>query len=180
MRFCSILAFILAFTLLSTTACKKQQFDEAKLVSMIRDEMLGPKNIKTTSVTCPKDREVKVNDKFTCEAKVASGETLTFDITVKDADGSIEANLQGEIIDPTKIASTIAPKFEMPASTTATCDRVVSKGSTPFTCELVAGSVHRTFEIKPRDGGFEFNEIGKPAAPPEDHGDAPADDKRPE
>ncbi len=171
---------LLLTTLVALSACKKQQFDEAKLASMIRDEMLGPKNIKATSVTCPKDREVKANDKFTCDAKLSTGETVTFDILVKDAEGSIEANLQGTIIDPTKIAGTIAPKFDLPASTTATCDRAVSKGETPFTCELVAGAVHRKFEIKPRDGGYEFNEIGKPAAPADHADEAPADDHPPE
>lgn len=169
------------FTLLALTACKKQ-LDSDKLVAMIRDEMLGPKGIKTTSVTCPKDRELKANDKFTCEVKTTTNETLTFEVSVKDADGNVEVNLVGEVIDPAKIVATVAPRIGMPTTTTATCDRLVSNKQ-PFTCELVAGQERRKVEIKPGEGGYTFNDLSKPAAEPAPDGaadpaaDKPADDQ---
>src|SRR3954471_9990580 len=100
---------VLCLVCLIAVGCKGK-LDSDKLVAMIRDDIFGSRHIKTTSVTCPKDQELKVNTKFTCEVKLDNGETVTMDAEVLDGDGTVSVKTRGEIIDPAKIAALVTPK----------------------------------------------------------------------
>jgi hypothetical protein len=80
------------------TACN-QIIDDQKVEDAISDGLKKQIGVDTKSITCPEDRPIKAQDKFTCDVEVDDstfdGSKFVVNVTQKDDEGNVEWNAEG-------------------------------------------------------------------------------------
>lgn len=116
------------------------------------------------TVACPRDRELKRGDVFTCKATGTGGTALAITVTQEDGDGTVAFEMGATFIDSSKVIDDVKAQLGSADSYTcpkrwllmrrkgevATCavHRGASRGKLVITLQDVqAGSV--TWEVKP-------------------------------
>ncbi len=152
-------------------ACSKK-IDNEKLEKSIRDELLAPKGVMVSSVSCPSGRTAKAGDKFTCAVTTSKGESITVTVEQKDDSGNLITKTEENLLDPKGVTATLASKLGMAADTTTTCAQSVLKVGQAVICKLTDAKGTKDVELKitSADGAFEWKEKGdKGDTKPDDH-----------
>lgn len=85
---------------LGATGCKAK-LDTEKGEKVIL-QALKDQKVEVTSLSCPRDVELKVQTTFDCTGKMADGKDYTVSVTITDADGNVKWRLS-------KVGDQVAP-----------------------------------------------------------------------
>jgi len=151
-------AFVL-LSMLALTGCGKK-LDNTSVENGIKDKLAG-REVTATSVSCPKDREVKQGDTFECTVTIEGGQTLTVTLEQADANGTLNFDPGNQVLDGAAIASQLERALSSGSTTvTATCPPtpIVPGGNGSIECTTVASDgATSTLVLTVKDGQVDPN-----------------------
>jgi hypothetical protein len=114
---------------------------------------LKEKGVEITSIKCPKGIKLKEGSTFECEGESDRGDTFVVDVKQTDAQGSINWELRGRIVDIKEIEREMKAKSGLPDAKCAGDSFVAVKG-TKFKCK--GGGEDVTFQFTNDKGDFDL------------------------
>ena len=162
-------AGFVSFTLFACTLDNKKIEDSIK--TTVKD-----KGITMKSVSCPTGQKSSVGSKFECTGETEDGGKLKFQVEVTGSDGSIKWELEGKILDMSKIGDSIEKKVHESADVKCPEKSLVVKKGDVVDCDVEIEGKKQKLQIKAidNDGNIEWKLKG--AAKGDDDDD---DDKKP-
>jgi len=156
-RLAGALAVVGVFAL---TGCGKK-LDNSSVENGVRDK-LAAEGVTVTSVSCPKDREVKKGDTFECTVAVSSGQTLNVTLEQTDDSGTLSIDVANQVVDGKAIATQLEGQLTSGSnSVTVTCPPapIAPGGNGSFECTAVGSDgSSTTFVINVKDGQIDFSQ----------------------
>jgi hypothetical protein len=131
---------------LSLSGCN---LNHAELESMIKSKFKD-KGVKLDKVKCP-DRPRKKGDTFDCTAKTEDDDEITVHVEQKDAQGSVEFNLEGAVVEADKLGDSIEEKIGTGADVKCDAKKVVLPEGKKIKCKVKIEGQEHTLELKAKD-----------------------------
>jgi hypothetical protein len=150
--------------------------DNKKIEDSIKTT-IKEKGITMKSVSCPTGQKSSVGSKFECTGETEDGGKLKFQVEVTGSDGSIKWELEGKILDMSKIGDSIEKKVHESADVKCPEKSLVVKKGDVVDCTVEIEGKKQKLQIKAIDNDGNIKWELKGAAKGDDDDDDDSDKK---